>query len=899
MKKITKIKAMLLALLMLLGLIAPVTATAQSDGFFRGGYDNYDYRDASIDDGTGGIQNDGFGVPVGSGLLILTAVGAGYAISRRKRNFKKGTTLLLAALMLIGMTDCKKKQAEPQNVVANQVNITLDAGGNSGSKYTINTSTGAVDFQDGDVIYVGDGSHYIGTLTRTDGKFSGNINEPADNTEIYFYFVGNLTPSTTPSPGSTSSFTVDISDQSSQMPVLSCNYVTYYTGVSSYSCKLQNKCALVKFTTSSTSAPVHVGGLYTEAKIDFANNSITNNGTTGFIALKSASTTEKWAVLLPQTSFSGAECVIADQGYTISMPAIEADAFLTGDAAISFGSTSSHHRYLQWAAGNLELKDGDHVYGTLSGNYKVTIENKVGGATVTLDNVTINGVNEYSYGWAGITCLGDATIILADGTTNTVKGFYNRYPGIHVPSGSTLIIQGTGTLNASSNGMGAGIGAGRSIACGNIIINSGTITATGGTDAAGIGCSNGASCGTISITGGTVEARGGMNGAGVGGSTDTSCGNITISGGTVTATGGSSGAGIGSGCRQSSSSSCGIITISGGTVTATGGGGSAGIGCGANASCGDITIENTVTIVTATKGVEATNSVGKGYGGSCGTVTIGGEVGAITTSPYTYVPALDLSTVTSDITVTQSRVITGTLGTKAKISIADGVNVTLKNVNINGSNTWTDGRYPGISCLGDVTITLEGTNVVKGLNSSYPGLNVVNGKTLTIRGSGSLNAIGGWGAAGIGAGWGVHCGNIRIEGGTITASSSAYASAIGGGVSGNCGNITITGGSVSATGGGESSGIGTGKSNCGNILISGGTVSATGGSSGAGIGTSNSSASTCGTITITIGVTKVTATKGSGATNSIGQGIYGTCGTITIGGVNTGNISESPYTYQP
>ena len=210
MKKTTKTKAILLTL-MLLVVVAPMAAFAQSDGFFRNYDNNYENRTdgININDGTNGIQNDGFGVPVGSGLLILTVAGAGYFISRRKRNFKKGTMLLLAALMLIGgMTSCKKKQTEPQNIVATKVKITLDAGGNSGSKHTINTTTGAVTFQDGDVIYVGDGSHYIGTLTRESGTFSGNINEPADNTEIYFYFVGNLTPRTAPSAGSTSSFTV-------------------------------------------------------------------------------------------------------------------------------------------------------------------------------------------------------------------------------------------------------------------------------------------------------------------------------------------------------------------------------------------------------------------------------------------------------------------------------------------------------------------------------------------------------------------------------------------------------------------------------------------------------------------------------------------------------------------
>ena len=79
-------------------------------------------------------------------------------------------------------------------------------------------------------------------------------------------------------------------------------------------------------------------------------------------------------------------------------------------------------------------------------------------------------------------------------------------------------------------------------------------------------------------------------------------------------------------------------------------------------------------------------------------------------------------------------------------------------------------------------------------------------------------------------------------------------------------------------------------------------VTATGGDNAAGIGggrgNNSSYFSSCGDITITTGVTKVTATMGDGATNSIGAGYYGTCGTVTIGG-NVGAITTSPYTYQP
>ena len=234
---------------------------------------------------------------------------------------------------------------------------------------------------------------------------------------------------------------------------------------------------------------------------------------------------------------------------------------------------------------NYTAPNGETLTGTLASNVKISIAD---GATVTLNNVTINGTNDSNYKWAGITCLGDATIILSG--TNTVTGFYNEYPGIYVPVGNTVTIKGSGSLTASSNGYGAGIGGCWGISCGNIEIQDGVITATGDYGCAGIGSGNGSACGTINI-----------------------------SGGTVTATGGDSGAGIGSG---NANATCGAITISGGTVTATGGQYGAGIGSGFESACSTINIASTVIKVTATKGSNASNSIGAGKDGTCGTVTI-------------------------------------------------------------------------------------------------------------------------------------------------------------------------------------------------------------------------------------------------------------------------------------
>ena len=262
----------------------------------------------------------------------------------------------------------------------------------------------------------------------------------------------------------------------------------------------------------------------------------------------------------------------------------------------------------------------------------------------------------------------------------------------------------------------------------------------------------------------------------------------------------------------------------------------------------------------------------------------------------------DLSTISANYTVQDGEVLTGTLASNVKISIAAPVapatttNVTLKDVTINGVNS-TDYKWAGITCEGDATITLEGTNTVKGFADGYPGIFVSSGKTLVIKGTGELNASSngsydtGSGGAGIGGGSNMDCGNIEIQSGTVTATGNSYGAGIGGGYNAKCGNITISGGTVTATGGWRAAGIGGGKrgpatSSCGNITISGGTITATGGEEAAGIGggrgNNSGTQSSCGTITITSGVTSVTATKGSSDAQSIGAGKYGTCGAVTI-----------------
>ena len=83
----------------------------------------------------------------------------------------------------------------------------------------------------------------------------------------------------------------------------------------------------------------------------------------------------------------------------------------------------------------------------------------------------------------------------------------------------------------------------------------------------------------------------------------------------------------------------------------------------------------------------------------------------------------------------------------------------------------------------------------------------------------------------------------------------------------------------------------------GAILISGGTIVSQGSTYSAAIGSAWQG--NCGKITITSGVTSLTATKGAQSPYSIGAGYEDTCGTVTIGGDTSSGVAVSPYTHKP
>ena len=214
------------------------------------------------------------------------------------------------------------------------------------------------------------------------------------------------------------------------------------------------------------------------------------------------------------------------------------------------------------------------------------------------------------------------------------------------------------------------------------------------------------------------------------------------------------------------------------------------------------------------------------------------------------------------------------------------------------------------------------------------GISVFENNNLIIWGqsasSGRLNATtpGDFHSAIGGVSYSPNSGNITINGGIITATSSSHAAAIGGAKDGSghvtinggtvtaaCNNasgagiggggcfsfqetndfgnttVTITGGTVTATGGSAGAGIGGGQQQKGTVNISGGTVTATGGSNGAGIGGGQRSN---GIVTITGGT--IVATGGSDA-NGIGHGNTPYVGSTSVSLSYVDNVSVTANSY--
>ena len=560
----------------------------------------------------------------------------------------KNRIILAAAIIGLLATSCKKENTEPQQADVMQSHITINASykTDDGAKvdYTENGNTISATWEaDDEILVVYDG--HVSTLTLQSGAgtssatFSGEItytNTPSTNSVLSCYVRDAKNQAALTIDGDNIVYS-DAAFLAQNGTVAGAGKCNTYMGMATYGDGTNITCT---FSVNTSIMKFIITNIGNDANNLATLRYVSGNTTVAQASFTVASGTNTVYLAVPAGSYSGEQKLI----YTCN--ANTKDYTLGSNATFAAGQTYSKEfgfltiTDLATITSNYTAQDNEVLTGTLNNNVKISIAEN---ANVILRGITINGANSWQYGWAGLTCLGDAKIILEDGTTNNVTGFDEDYPGIYVPSGKTLTIEGNGTLNVSSNEDGeyaAAIGSGEE-ACGNIIIKGGTINATGvtgigagksacgfiritggnitatATNYAGIGAGNwDGPCGDITITGGTIHAENASTshdnsygGAGIGGGMK-NCSNIRIEGGTITAIGGPNAAGIGSGGW--SDGTCASISITGGTVYATGGNSGAGIGQGYyGVSCGVITIGSGITRIEATRVTDRTECIGR------------------------------------------------------------------------------------------------------------------------------------------------------------------------------------------------------------------------------------------------------------------------------------------------
>ena len=239
---------------------------------------------------------------------------------------KKMTCFVMALAMVLCLAQCKKEQ--PVTPESEGVRITLDVNSGSNSSSKAEVTPPSVTFKSGDQILVAYAGKYVGHLDHNGSNFSGIISATGDNTQpLYFYYLGNKIDVNTLDAGTTTTCTVNISDQTGYptLPVISFSASKEnFHGEGAYSASLHNKASLMKFNVDTPSdAAICITGMNNMVTVKF-NDRSDNDGFSygmdgeGVIMMNAVTSenTETWAVVLPQAVVGEGVASTEYDGYT-------------------------------------------------------------------------------------------------------------------------------------------------------------------------------------------------------------------------------------------------------------------------------------------------------------------------------------------------------------------------------------------------------------------------------------------------------------------------------------------------------------------------------------------------------------------------------------------------------
>lgn len=237
------------------------------------------------------------------------------------KDMKKIGLIMVAFALLMGFSQCKKDHViDNENtvpvLVGETYHISLTLGGSNNDRLIVHPNDASdiapVTFEYNDEIWVAYDGKHCGTLTCTAlsdeldqnndqlGVFTGDITLTQNGSQpLYFYFLGNKTTSNGLRIASDNTgYTVNISDQSTALPVISyaASKENFPSADNKYTVQynwLMNQCALVKFSMENiydmsantndnnpdaiytTDKPITIYGMDNEVTINLGTNEFT------------------------------------------------------------------------------------------------------------------------------------------------------------------------------------------------------------------------------------------------------------------------------------------------------------------------------------------------------------------------------------------------------------------------------------------------------------------------------------------------------------------------------------------------------------------------------------------------------------------------------------------------
>lgn len=352
---------------------------------------------------------------------------------------KKMTYLFLVMTVMAGTltTACSSSDDEPATPVQKANTLTVEAGMSDNITRALEEAEGgttlAATWAEGDEVKVYEGERLLGTLTpQTTGnattKLVGELTQApsASGVELTLkYKETNYSgqDGTLAKIGSTYNYckaTTTVTQSGNQYSGTPATFVSQQAIVK-FTLKKKSDESVIKAKTMN----IRYTG-YSSTILSLTNLTVSNSG--------------EYYIALPPTNNDRTLTITVNDGtrYEIEAPAtaFAAGAFYRRNVLFTyneiniFGITGDTGYTV--ATGQHELCRGTNNVGS-----KLVLED---GSTATLDNIDIRSYdNDY-----GIQCDGNATIILKDGTENTITGASAQ--ALNVASDKTLTIEGTGKL---------------------------------------------------------------------------------------------------------------------------------------------------------------------------------------------------------------------------------------------------------------------------------------------------------------------------------------------------------------------------------------------------------------------------------------------------------------------